>query len=163
MNRRPCEQKPINLYILILLHILQLQLLQGIWKDAFSQNINPIFGITLINLPWWFMMTPTSAHTQKLHNHVVFGFLSCISSYERWRFVFVFLLAFGVTFHTWQNLGRCGWGHASTTLTREGKSQRHRWHVVLNLFNTAGKWDLNMCIQCLRKLYVCTVYVCIYG
>ena len=73
----------------------------------------------------------TDTHT---HRHCTIMFLAffhifChILSFERWCFC-VFGGIWGHLRHVANFLADACWGHASTTVTREGKSQRHRWHV----------------------------------
>lgn len=133
-----CEQKPKNLGNYSSTHLGPAAATRDLERcfvlriPVHGPLMNPIFGITLINCkrPWWTMMTHAQTHTQTLHNHV-FGFLSYILSYfVIWKMVFcVFGGIWGHLRHVANFLADACWGHASTTVTREGKSQRHRWHV----------------------------------
>ena len=70
-----------------------------------------------------------------------------ILSFERWCFC-VFGVIWGHLRHVAKSTADACWGHASTTVTREGKSQRHRWHVVYTMFVHT------MCVCTIHVLYI---------
>ena len=194
-SRRPCEQKP-KIYILILLHILDLQLLQGIWKDVLFSEYLSMAHWWIQSLaspqsisrgpdePWWPMHRHTHRHCTIMflaffHNiwvvvsnifcfHPYLGKIpiltnifqrgwhhqpeiSChILSFERWCFC-VFGWHLGSPSACIKILADACWGHASTTVTREGKSQRQ-----------AGFQHVYTMFYILRVYYTCTIYI-LYG
>ena len=194
-SRRPCEQKPKN-YILILLHNLDLQLLQGIWKDVlFSEYLSwPIDESNLWHHLNQFqealMNHDDPTYAQHTHRHCTIMFLaffhiwvavsnivyfhpylgqipiltnilqrgwhhqpdiSChILSFERWCFC-VFGWHLGSPSACIKILADACWGHASTTVTREGKSQRQ-----------AGFQHVYTMFYILRVYYTCTIYIYYY-
>lgn len=62
--------------------------------------MNPIFGISLINFkrPWWTMMTHAQTHTDTAQSCFWLSFIYSVIFSHLKDGVFVFLVAFGVTF-----------------------------------------------------------------